>query len=487
MALLRDILYNVPLLEVFGTTDREIASLSLDSRKLKEGGLFAAIRGTQSDGHLFMEEAVKQGAAAILCEQWPEEKQEGVTYLRVRDSAAALGIIASNFYGNPSEHLNLIAVTGTNGKTTVSHLLYQLFERLGYKAGLLGTIENRIHKEVLEARLTTPDVIELNRLLARMLAEGCSYAFMEASSIAIEQKRMAGLQLKGALFTNITHDHLDYHGSFDAYIKSKKLLFDSLPSTAFALINNDDKRASVMVQNCNARVWTYGLKRQADFRGRVLENDFSGLQMIIDQEEFHTPLIGYFNAYNLLAAYATAILLGVGKMETLAALSLLKAAAGRFEVIRSADGIIAIVDYAHTPDALKNVLQTINSIRSGNEELISVLGAGGQRDREKRPVMAEVAARLSKKVILTSDNPRNEDPEAIIEDMLRGVLPPYNTRVISIKDRREAIRTAVMMARPGDIILVAGKGHENYQEIGGKRFPFDDKVEVMQSFKQLKN
>lgn len=487
MALLRNILYNVPLLEVFGTTDREIASLSLDSRKVTEGGLFAAVRGTQSDGHLFIEEAIKQGAAAILCEQWPEEKQEGATYLRVRDSAAALGIIASNFYGNPSEHLNLIAVTGTNGKTTVTHLLYQLFERLGYKAGLLGTIENRIHKEVVEARLTTPDVIELNRLLARMQAEGCSYAFMEASSIAIEQKRMAGLQLKGALFTNITHDHLDYHGSFDAYIKSKKLLFDSLPSTAFALINNDDKRAPVMVQNCNARAWTYGLKRQADFRGRVLENDFNGLQMIIDQEEFHTPLIGYFNAYNLLAAYATAILLGVGKTETLAALSMLKAAAGRFEVIRSADGIIAIVDYAHTPDALKNVLQTINSIRSGNEELISVLGAGGQRDREKRPVMAEVAARLSKKVILTSDNPRNEDPEAIIEDMLQGVLPPYNTRVISIKDRREAIRTAVMMARPGDIVLVAGKGHENYQEIGGKRFPFDDKVEVMQSFKQLRS
>jgi len=487
MALLRNILYNVPLLEVFGTTDREIASLSLDSRKVTEGGLFAAVRGTQSDGHLFIEEAIKQGAAAILCEQWPEEKQEGATYLRVRDSAAALGIIASNFYGNPSEHLNLIAVTGTNGKTTVTHLLYQLFERLGYKAGLLGTIENRIHKEVVEARLTTPDVIELNRLLARMQAEGCSYAFMEASSIDIEQKRMAGLQLKGALFTNITHDHLDYHGSFDAYIKSKKLLFDSLPSTAFALINNDDKRAPVMVQNCNARAWTYGLKRQADFRGRVLENDFNGLQMIIDQEEFHTPLIGYFNAYNLLAAYATAILLGVGKTETLAALSMLKAAAGRFEVIRSADGIIAIVDYAHTPDALKNVLQTINSIRSGNEELISVLGAGGQRDREKRPVMAEVAARLSKKVILTSDNPRNEDPEAIIEDMLQGVLPPYNTRVISIKDRREAIRTAVMMARPGDIVLVAGKGHENYQEIGGKRFPFDDKVEVMQSFKQLRS
>ena len=487
MALLQDILYNVPLLEVCGSTDREITSLSLDSRTVKEGGLFAAIRGTQSDGHLYIEEAIGRGAAAVICEQLPAQRHEEVTYLRVRDSAAALGIVAGNFYGNPSEHLSLIAVTGTNGKTTVATLLYQLFEQLGYKCGLLGTVENRVHGQVLASRLTTPDVIELNSLLARMVEAGCSYAFMEASSIAIEQKRMAGLHLKGALFTNITHDHLDYHGSFDAYIKSKKLLFDSLPASAFALVNNDDKRARILVQNTRARVWTYGLKSQADFRARVLENDFSGLQMIIDKEEFHAPLIGYFNACNLLAAYATAILLGAGKMETLAALSMLKAAPGRFEVIRSASGIIAIIDYAHTPDALKNVLQTINSIRSGNEELITVLGAGGNRDREKRPVMAEVAAKLSNKVILTSDNPRDEDPGAIIEEMMQGVMPPYNTRVISIKDRKEAIRTAVLMARPGDIVLVAGKGHENYQEIRGKRFPFDDKVEVMESFKQLRN
>ncbi len=487
MALLQDILYNVPLIEVSGNTDREITSLSLDSRTVKEGGLFAAIRGTQSDGHLYMEEAIGRGAAAVLCEQLPAQRHEGVTYLRVRDSAAALGIIAGNFYGNPSEHLNLIAVTGTNGKTTVATLLYQLFEQLGYKCGLLGTVENRVHEQVLAARLTTPDVIELNSLLARMVDEGCSYAFMEASSIAIEQNRMAGLQLKGALFTNITHDHLDYHGTFDAYIKSKKLLFDSLPASAFALVNNDDKRARIMVQNTRARVWTYALKSQADFRARVLESDFSGLQMIIDKMEFHAPMIGYFNAYNLLAAYATAMLLGAGKIESLAALSMLKSAPGRFEVIRSASGVIAIVDYAHTPDALKNVLQSINSIRSGNEELITVIGAGGNRDREKRPVMAEVAAKLSNKVILTSDNPRDEDPGAIIEDMMRGVMPPYNARVISIKDRKEAIRTAVLMARPGDIVLVAGKGHENYQEIRGKRFPFDDKVEVMESFKQLRN
>ncbi len=485
MARLSDILYAVPLLEVLGSTGVDITGLALDSREVKPGFLFAALPGTVSDGHLYIDEAISRGAEAVLCEKLPERRDEKVSYIQVKDSAEALGRIAANFYGNPSENLKLVAITGTNGKTTTATLLYQLFENMGYKTGLLGTIENRVHREAVSSRLTTPDVIEINRLLARMVDVGCEYAFMEASSIAIEQKRMAGLQLSGAVFTNITHDHLDYHGTFDAYIKSKKALFDSLPKSAFALVNADDRNAGVMVQNTRAKVWTYGLKNRADFKGRVLENDFSGLQMIIDQQEFHAPLIGYFNAYNLLAVYATAVLLGASKMETLASLSAIRPAPGRFEVIRSASGVVAVIDYAHTPDALKNVLQTINSIRSGKERLITVVGAGGNRDKAKRPIMAEVAARLSNQVILTSDNPRDEDPAEILNDMRNGLLPPLSQKALTIPDRREAIRTAAALARPGDIILVAGKGHENYQEIKGKRYPFDDKAETLKTFKEL--
>jgi UDP-N-acetylmuramoyl-L-alanyl-D-glutamate--2,6-diaminopimelate ligase len=486
MAQLSDILYKVHLLEVFGSTQKEVDGLALDSRHVKPGWLFAAMEGTQTDGHQFIAQAIEAGAVAILCERIPDEREGNVTYIRVKDTAYALGIVAANFYGNPSEQLNLVAVTGTNGKTTVSTLLYRLYLKLGYTAGLISTVENRIHDKVRPSRLTTPNVIEVNQLLGEMVEAGCEYAFMEASSIAIDQQRLAGLQFAGVIFTNITHDHLDYHGTFDQYIRAKKQLFDGLPASSFALVNADDKRSAVMLQNTNARPYTYGLRTTADFKGKVLENNFTGLLMQVDDAELHSRLIGHFNAYNLLAIFAASQIMNIGKMEALEAISALTAAEGRFEVLRSADGAIGIIDYAHTPDALKNVLETINSIRTGNETVISIVGCGGNRDKEKRPVMAEVAARLSDKVILTSDNPRNEDPEAIIEDMRAGVLPPLNQKLLAIASRKEAIRTAAMMAQAGDIILVAGKGHEKYQEVRGERLPFDDKEELLEAFKSLK-
>lgn len=486
MAQLSDILYKVHLVEVSGSRQQVVSGVALDSRQVKEGYLFAAITGLRTDGHRYIDEAVKAGAVAILCERMPEEHHKDVTYVKVQDSSLAIGVAAANFYGNPSEQLRLVTVTGTNGKTTITTLLYRLYQRLGFKAGLISTVENRIHHMVRQSRLTTPDIIEINALLAAMVQAGCEFAFMEASSIAIDQKRLAGLHFSGAIFTNITHDHLDYHGTFDEYIRAKKQLFDELPASAFALVNADDKRGQVMVQNTNARVFTYGLKTTADFKGKVLENNFTGLLMLIDEAELHSRLIGHFNAYNLLAIYAASQLLDTAKTEALEAISGLTAAEGRFEVVRSKGGPTAIIDYAHTPDALKNVLETISTIRTGNETVYAVIGCGGNRDKEKRPIMAEVAAHLSDQVILTSDNPRDEDPEAIMEDMRRGVLPPFNQKLLSIANRREAIRTAVMMASSSDIILVAGKGHEKYQEVKGEKTPFDDKAEVLEAFKSLK-
>lgn len=476
MGLLQDILYRVELQEVVGDTQQQVTGLCLDSRHVREGYLFAAIRGTQVDGHQFISAAVEKGAKAIVCEALPATLDASATYLVVPDAAQALGVIADNYYDSPSAQLKLVAVTGTNGKTTVVTLLYQLFEQLGYKTGLLSTVQNIIHKTVVPATHTTPDAITLHKLLREMADAGCQYAFMEASSHAIHQKRIAGLHFAGAVFTNITHDHLDYHGTFDNYIKAKKALFDPLPASAWALVNIDDKRGHVMVQNTRAKVHSFALKAPADFKGRVLENAFTGLLMQMDGEELYSKLVGHFNAYNLLAVFGVAQLLEADKIETLRQLSVIQPAEGRFDVLRSDAGFTGIVDYAHTPDALEKVLHTIDQIRTGNEQVITVIGCGGDRDREKRPKMAAVAAKLSDRVVLTADNPRSEEPEAIIEEMKEGVLPPFNNKLLTITNRKEAIEASVAMAQPGDIVVVAGKGHEKYQEIKGQRLPFDDKV-----------
>lgn len=484
MGLLQDILYRVELQEVVGDTQLAVKGLCLDSRHVREGYLFAALRGTQVDGHQFIDKAVEKGASAILCEELPAEINEAVSYLVVPDAAQALGIMADNFYDNPSSQLKLVAVTGTNGKTTVVTLLYQLFEQLGYKTGLLSTVQNIIHKTVVPATHTTPDAITLHKMLREMADAGCEYAFMEASSHAIHQKRIAGLHFAGAVFTNITHDHLDYHGTFDNYIKAKKALFDLLPASAWALVNIDDKRGHVMVQNTKAKVNSFALKAPADFKARVLENAFTGLLLQMDGEELYSKLVGQFNAYNLLAVYGVARLLGADKIETLSKLSVIQPAEGRFDVLYGNNQVTAIVDYAHTPDALEKVLHTIGQIRTGNEKVITVVGCGGDRDREKRPKMADVAAKLSDKVILTSDNPRSEEPEAIIKEMKAGVLPPFNSKLLSITNRKEAIEASVALAQPGDIIVVAGKGHEKYQEIKGQRLPFDDKAILQTALNQ---
>ncbi|MEZ5043259.1 MAG: UDP-N-acetylmuramoyl-L-alanyl-D-glutamate--2,6-diaminopimelate ligase [Saprospiraceae bacterium] len=473
---LNAIIKGLSLKEVIGNIDKEIKHLTFDSRKVKAGSLFVAQTGTQVDGHLFITQAIAQGAIAIVCEKLPEERPADCTFLLVEHAGWALGEMASQFFGHPSRQLQLVGVTGTNGKTTTATLLYQLFRTLGYKVGLLSTIENRINERVLDSQLTTPDAISLNECLSEMVNAECSFAFMEVSSHAIDQGRISGLHFAGGIFSNISHDHLDYHGSFQVYLEAKKRFFDYLPASAFALTNTDDKRGKVMVQNTRARILTYSLRRMADYRAKIMENNLIGLHLSLDGFDFFSQLIGEFNAYNLLAVYAAAIQLGQEKMEVLAALSQLKAVEGRFEqLVDTTRQVIGIVDYAHTPDALEKVLETILRLREGQGRIFTVVGCGGDRDRAKRPKMAVIAAQMSDLAILTSDNPRSEDPLAILEDMKAGVSGMLERKIIWQADRRQAIRTASQMAHKGDIILIAGKGHEKYQEIKGVKYPFDDK------------
>ena len=482
MMQLREIIVHTATVGVTGMTDIPVTGLQFDSRQVMPGNLFFAVRGTTSDGHDFIEMALEKGAVAIVCEKLPPNLKDGICYLLVEKSNLALGIIASDFYGNPSEKLNLIGVTGTNGKTTIVTLLARLFFELGFGTGLISTIVNKINTTAVAASHTTPDPLQLNALLAKMVVEGCEYCFMEVSSHAIDQQRIAGLTFRGGIFTNLTHDHLDYHKTFDAYLQAKKTFFDNLPAGAFALINKDDRNGRVMLQNTRASKYTYSLQSMADFRCKILENEFQGLHLNIDGLEAWFKLIGNFNASNLLAVFATAMLLGQEKTEVVTIMSRLEPVDGRFNYIRSSDHVTAIVDYAHTPDALKNVLETINTIRGQNAQLITVVGAGGNRDATKRPVLANIACTLSNWVILTSDNPRNEEPEAILADMLQGVGVHQSDKVLVIANRLEAIKTACALAKTGDIILVAGKGHENYQEVKGVKHHFDDREVVRKIF-----
>ncbi|MCR5646411.1 MAG: UDP-N-acetylmuramoyl-L-alanyl-D-glutamate--2,6-diaminopimelate ligase [Bacteroidales bacterium] len=481
---IKDIIVNCNLLELVGDKDLDITKVSFDSRQVEPGTLFFAVRGTQSDGHDYIDKAVEQGASAVICETMPSSLKEGVTYIRVDDSAYVLGVGAANFYGNPSKKLKLTGVTGTNGKTTIATLLYRLFTDAGYACGLLSTIENIIDHEVVPATHTTPDPVELNALLRRMVDKGCEYAFMEVSSHAIDQHRIAGLQFAGGIFTNLTHDHLDYHKTMANYRNAKKKFFDDLPAEAFALTNLDDKNGAVMLQNTKAKKLGYALKHDADFKGTVLESHFDGMVMKVNGIELCTRLVGGFNASNILAIYGAAISLGFDKDELLVEISKLNGANGRFDMVHSETGIVGIVDYAHTPDALENVLKTINEVRKKGQGLITVAGCGGNRDATKRPEMAAVAVKLSDRVILTSDNPRNEDPEEIIRQMKAGIEAAEMGKVLSITDRREAIRTAVALAKKGDIILLAGKGHEDYQIIKGEKRHFDDKEELSKALKE---
>lgn len=481
---LKDILYKVSLASTKGDMEVEIDHLVFDSRKAKPGGAFIAMPGTQVDGHDFIEKALENGASAVVCEKLPGQLIEGITYVQVLNAAKALGLMAANFYGHPSEKLKLIGVTGTNGKTTIVTLLHQLFMELGYGSGLISTVENKINHKTIPATHTTPDAITINELLVQMLAEGCTHCFMEASSHAIVQERMAGLKFTGALFTNISHDHLDYHGSFDEYIKAKKKLFDELPREAFALINADDKRGLVMLQNTQARPFTYALKYPADYKAKILSNTLQGLELELEGQSVWFRMIGEFNAYNLLAVMGTAFILEEEEEEVLRQLSQLKGAPGRFDQIE-AGGITAIVDYAHSPDALENVLKTIQRLRTGGETLFTIVGCGGNRDKAKRPLMAKIACQLSDKVILTSDNPRDEDPIEILRDMESGINPVDLKKTLTIEDRKSAIKTACSMATKGDIILIAGKGHETYQEIKGVKHPFDDKAIVKELLKLM--
>lgn len=479
MKLLKDILYKAGLIEVVGSTNITISSISFDSRKIEMDSLFVAVRGTLSDGHKYIDETISKGAIAILCEEFPKQINEKITYIKVKDTTVSLGIIASNYFDNPSEQLKLVGVTGTNGKTTTVTLLFDLFKKLGYKVGLLSTVKNQINDEIIPSTHTTPDAIQLNALLRHMVDNDCTHCFMEVSSHAVAQNRISGIHFVGGVFTNITHDHLDYHKTFAEYIKAKKSFFDSLGSDAFALTNKDDANGEVMLQNTRASKHTYSLRSMADFKCRVVENQFSGLLLNIENQEMWSKLIGSFNAYNLLAVYATAVLLKEEKLNVLTTLSSLNSVEGRFQYVRSDNGIIGIVDYAHTPDALLNVLKTIGDIRTGNEQVITVVGCGGDRDAAKRPIMAKIACDLSNRVIITSDNPRSEDPDEIIKQMQQGVDAVNHKKTISISDRREAIKIACSLANAGDIVLVAGKGHEKYQEIKGVKHSFDD-MQVLQ-------
>lgn len=474
LKLLSDILYKTRLEEIIGSTNVAISSVTFDSRKVKKDSLFIATRGTASDGHHYIELAIESGAVAIVCEDLPETLKENVTYVKVLDSSASLGYIACNFYDNPSEKLKLVGITGTNGKTTTVTLLFNLFRGLGYNVGLLSTVENKINTTVIPSTHTTPDALALNELLSKMVEAGCQYAFMEVSSHAIVQHRITGLKFTGAAFSNITHDHLDYHKTFEEYIRAKKLFFDNLQDDAFALTNKDDRNGMVMLQNTKAKKYSYGLKSIADFKCRVVENHLNGLLLSIDNQELWVKLIGSFNAYNVLVVYAISQLLKQDRVQVLTTLSNLNSVEGRFQYIKSKTGIVAIVDYAHTPDALKNVLETIKDIRTGNEQVITLAGCGGDRDAAKRPIMAQIACEYSNKVILTSDNPRSENPEDILNQMQAGINPVDAKKTLRISDRKEAIRTAVAFAKEGDIILIAGKGHEKYQEINGVKHPFDD-------------
>ena len=478
MITLKDILYKVSLEKVVGNTAVAFRELQFDSRKVGLDDVFIAIKGTQSDGHQFIKKAIDQGALAVVCQQIPKEIINGITYLQVQDTQQALAIMASHFYGNPSAELQLVGVTGTNGKTTIATLLYTLFKSAGYKVGLLSTIKVIIGTTEHAATHTTPDSLAINKYLRQMVDAGVAYCFMEVSSHGIDQKRTEGLHFAGGIFTNLSHDHLDYHTSFKQYRDVKKTFFDGLPKTAFALTNADDKNGPVMLQNTNARKYTYALKTIADYKAQILENQLQGLLLKINNQELWVKLIGNFNAYNLLAIYATAEQLGLEELEILQLLSTLESVDGRFQYIVSEGKITAIIDYAHTPDALKNVLETINTIRSGNEQLITVVGCGGDRDVEKRPKMGAIAAQLSTKVIFTSDNPRSENPDTIIQHIEAGVPPQHYKKTIAISDRKQAIKTACQMANEHDIILVAGKGHETYQEIQGVRSEFDDRKTI---------
>ncbi|WP_099371795.1 UDP-N-acetylmuramoyl-L-alanyl-D-glutamate--2,6-diaminopimelate ligase [Sphingobacterium sp. 1.A.5] len=482
--LLKELLHAIPVTDYRGSLETEVSSLCLDSRKAVEGSAFVAVRGHQTDGHLFVGKAIELGASVVVVEELPEELDEKVVYVVVGDSAYALGVMASTFYGNPSSKLKLVGVTGTNGKTTVATLLFNLFSKLGFHVGLLSTVQNQIGDRVVEATHTTPDPISLNSLLKDMVEDGCDYCFMEVSSHAVVQQRIAGLKFAGGIFTNITHDHLDFHGTFANYIKAKKKFFDDLDRYAFALTNIDDKNGLVMLQNTFAHKKTYGLHQMADFKAKILESHFDGMLLQVDGQEVWVKLVGDFNAYNLLAVYGAAILLEQETIKVLMALSEISGAEGRFETMKSSTGVVAIVDYAHTPDAVENVLETIGDLRKPGQQILTVLGCGGDRDKTKRPEMAEVAARLSDKVVLTSDNPRTEDPGTIIREMEVGIPSDKRKNVFSITDRREAIRAAFHLAQPGDVILVAGKGHEKYQDVNGVKNHFDDKEELIKIFNE---
>ncbi|EDP71431.1 UDP-N-acetylmuramoylalanyl-D-glutamate--2,6-diaminopimelate ligase [Flavobacteriales bacterium ALC-1] len=485
MMILKDILYKVTINAVVGSTSVSVNKIEFDSRQIQVNDVFVAISGTVTDGHRYIDRVIDAGATTIVCEVLPEALKDDVTYIEVANSNKALAYMAANFYEHPSENLKLIGVTGTNGKTTVSSLLYQLFKKAGYKVGLLSTVKIMVDTTTYKATHTTPDSLTINRYLKQMNDEGVEFCFMEVSSHGIHQSRTEGLRFTGGIFTNLSHDHLDYHDTFAEYRDVKKLFFDQLPKDAFALSNMDDKNGLAMLQNTQAKKYTYALKNYADYRAQILENEFSGLLLKVNDSELWTRLIGSFNAYNILAIYGTAELLGLEKDEILRLISELENVSGRFQYFISDEKITAVVDYAHTPDALKNVLETINNIRTKNEELITVVGCGGDRDKTKRPKMAHIASTLSTKVIFTSDNPRSEVPETIIEDMEKGVEPQNFKKTLSITDRKQAIKTACQMADTRDIILIAGKGHETYQEIKGERFDFDDYKTVQELLKQL--
>jgi UDP-N-acetylmuramoyl-L-alanyl-D-glutamate--2,6-diaminopimelate ligase len=485
MKLLQDILFGVSLREVVGSTQLSIEDIQIDSRKVQKGSVFVAIRGIQADGHEFIATAIQKGAVAIVCEKLPYSLQDGIVFIVVANAQESVAVMAHHFYDNPSTKLKLVGVTGTNGKTTVATLLFKLFKGLGYTCGLISTVENHIGDTIIPATHTTPDPIQLNALLQKMVQAGCTHVFMEVSSHAIHQHRITGLQFVGAAFTNITHDHLDYHKTFEAYLNAKKAFFDDLPSTAFALTNLDDKNGAQMLLDTKAKKLTYALHAPSHYKGKILENQLNGLVLLVNEVEVHCRLIGTFNAYNFLAVYGIAIQLGETSEAVLTVLSSLTGAEGRFDYIISADQIIGIVDYAHTPDALENVLTTIAKLRKGNEQVITVVGCGGNRDKTKRPIMAQVACDLSTKVFLTSDNPRSEDPNDIIKDMEQGLSSSAKRKYINIVDRKEAIKAAVSFAQSGDIILVAGKGHEKYQEIKGIKHDFDDKKILQELFNDL--
>ena len=482
MMKLEEILNGIHVAEIKGNITKEISGLEIDSRKIESGHMFVAVRGTQTDGHAYIGKAIEKGASVIVCETFPDNIDSDVTYIKVNDTEDVVGKLATAFYGQPTSKLKLIGVTGTNGKTTIATLLYNMFRLFSYKVGLISTVCNYIDDEAIPTEHTTPDPITLNKLLGRMADEGCKYVFMEVSSHSVVQKRIGGLQYSGGIFTNLTRDHLDYHKSFDNYLKAKKTFFDNLPKSAFALTNIDDKNGLIMTQNTKAKVYTYSLRSISDFKGKVLEDGFEGMLMDINQIEVNVQFVGRFNASNLLAVYGSACILGKKPEEVLIKLSMLRPVSGRFETLRSNRGYSAIVDYAHTPDALANVLKTINDVLDGRGQTISVIGAGGNRDKGKRPIMAQEAVKQSNKVIITSDNPRFEEPQDIINDMMAGLTQEDKRKVVCITDRKEAIRTACMLAQPNDVVLVAGKGHENYQDIKGVKHHFDDKEVIREYF-----